>query len=137
MTNIKRTWRLGRDAQKLVSFCEKLARTGSIAERMVPHSPATTRKSVMQATMHKFDSFRMLLRAESREAMLEQSMTSELLMVSREDMLRLVMLRRTLLSPTTEIRRDIMKRLSAKSDQLMMAGGLKPGHVESNKTQPR
>ena len=55
-------------------------------------------------------------------------------MVSREDMLRLVMLRRTLLSPTTEIRRDIMKRLSAESDQLMMAGGLKPGHVESNKT---
>ena len=103
------TWRCCRELQKLVSFWAKLARTGSIDDKMVPHSPATTRNSEMQATMHWLDSDLTSPSAASRELRVEQSRTSAFFMDSREAMLSLVKLRRTLLSPTTETRRDILK----------------------------
>ena len=88
--------------QNELSFWEKLARTGSMVERMVPHSPADSRNSVMHATRHTLDSDLTLDKAASREVMALQSMTSALFMASREAMFRLVILRRTLLSPTIE-----------------------------------
>ena len=69
---------------------------------MVPHSPANNRNSVMPAMMHTLDSDLTLDMAASREVMALQSMTSALFMASLEAMFKLVILRRTLLSPTIE-----------------------------------
>ena len=73
-----------------------------MVDKMVPHSPAVRRNSVMQATMQTFDSGRTLDKAASKEVITSQSMTSAFFMASRDAMLRLVILRRTLLSPTIE-----------------------------------
>lgn len=96
------TWRVGRMLQNLFNFWAKFARTGSMVDKMVPHSPAVRRNSVMQATMQTFDSGRTLDKAASKEVITSQSMTSAFFMASRDAMLRLVILRRTLLSPTIE-----------------------------------
>ena len=77
-----------------------------MVERMVPHSPAIRRNSVMQATMQTLDSDRTLERAASREEIASQSMTSAFFIASRDAMFKLVMLRRTLLSPTIEKSHD-------------------------------
>ena len=62
----------------------------------------------MHAMMQMVDSDLTLDNAASKEVMREQSMISALFMDSREAILRLVMLRLTLLSPTTDTSRDIV-----------------------------
>ena len=82
---------------------------GSMVEKIVPHSPVANKSSVTTATMQMVDSARTADSAASREAMLGQSIIWAVFMASREAILSPVKFRLTLLSPTTEMRRDIVK----------------------------
>ena len=70
----------------------------------------------MHAMMQMADSDLTLDNAASKAVMSEQSMISALFMDSRDAILKLVMLRLTLLSPTTDTSRDMVpERKSAQS----------------------
>ena len=79
-----------------------------MVEKMVAHSPVANKSSVMTATMQTFDSARTDDNDSSSEAMLRQSINWAVFMASREAILRVVIFLLTLLSPTTEMSRDIV-----------------------------
>ena len=104
----RRTWIVGRAAQKPMILVAKVARTGSMVEKMVPQLPPERRNSVIAARMRTSDSARTSLKAASKLARLATSMTWAFFMLTRDAMFNPVMFRRTFESPITEKSPDMI-----------------------------